>query len=83
MRLKAASSEILARRGQPGRTRRLTLEALKEGKIRNNLSHARDGVEAMAFLRHEGEFQDAPTPRHHPARPQTCRGRTGGRSSPS
>ena len=41
---------------------RLTREALKEGKIRNNLHVARDGVEALAFLRREGEHADAPRP---------------------
>ena len=41
---------------------RLTKEAFKEGKIRLNLSVARDGVEAMAFLRKEGSFA-------HTARP--------------
>jgi CheY-like chemotaxis protein len=34
----------------------LTKEAFKEGKVRLNLSVARDGVEAMAFLRREGNF---------------------------
>jgi chemotaxis family two-component system response regulator Rcp1 len=29
---------------------RLALEALKEGKVRNNLHRARDGVEAMEYL---------------------------------
>jgi chemotaxis family two-component system response regulator Rcp1 len=41
---------------------RLTREALREGKIRNNLHHARDGVEALSFLRREGEYTKAPTP---------------------
>jgi CheY-like chemotaxis protein len=41
---------------------RLTEEALKEGKVRNNLHHARDGVEAMAFLRREGQYKNAPRP---------------------
>lgn len=41
---------------------RLTQEALKEGKVRNNLHHARDGVEAMEFLRREGPHGDAPRP---------------------
>jgi CheY-like chemotaxis protein len=41
---------------------RLTQEALKEGKIRNNLHHAKDGVEALAFLRREGGYASAPTP---------------------
>ena len=41
---------------------RLTQEALAEGKVLNNLHVAKDGVEAMAFLRKEGEYADAPTP---------------------
>lgn len=34
---------------------RLTQEALREGKVKNNLSVARDGEEALAFLRREGQ----------------------------
>ena len=41
---------------------RLTREALKEGKVRNNLSVARDGVEAMEFLRRDGKHQNAVKP---------------------
>lgn len=41
---------------------RLTQEALKESKMLNNLFHAKDGVEAMEFLRKEGKFKDMPTP---------------------
>ena len=41
---------------------RLTMEALKEAKVRNRLHVARDGVEAMAFLRQQGEYADAPRP---------------------
>jgi two-component system, chemotaxis family, response regulator Rcp1 len=41
---------------------RLTQEALKEGKIRNNLHHVKDGVEALAFLRREGGYAGVPTP---------------------
>ncbi len=41
---------------------RLTPEALKEGKVRNNLTVARDGVEAMEFLRREGKHQNAVRP---------------------
>lgn len=33
---------------------RLTQEALREGKVRNNLQVARDGVEALEMLRREG-----------------------------
>jgi CheY-like chemotaxis protein len=39
---------------------RLTIEALKEGRIANNLSVARDGLEALAFLRKTGKFSNAP-----------------------
>jgi len=53
--------EILLVEDNPGDAR-LTQEALHEGKIRNNLHHARDGVEALAFLKHEGEFANAPKP---------------------
>ena len=53
--------EILLVEDNPGDVR-LTKEAMKEGKMRNNLSVANDGVEAMAFLRREGEFKDAPRP---------------------
>jgi chemotaxis family two-component system response regulator Rcp1 len=41
---------------------RLTQEALKEGKVLNNMHVAEDGVEAMAFLRREGKYADAPRP---------------------
>ena len=53
--------EILLVEDNPGDVR-LTQEAMKEGKMRNNLSVARDGVEAMAFLRREGQYADAPRP---------------------
>ena len=41
---------------------RLTMEALKEGKVSNNLSVVKDGVEAIAFLRQEDKYADAPRP---------------------
>src|SRR5665213_2867199 len=41
---------------------RLTQEALREGKVKNRMSVARDGVEALQFLRREGEFASAPRP---------------------
>jgi chemotaxis family two-component system response regulator Rcp1 len=53
--------EILLVEDNPGDAR-LTEEALKEGKVRNNLHRAIDGVEAMAFLRREGEYKGAPRP---------------------
>lgn len=53
--------EILLVEDNPGDVR-LTIEALKESKIRNRLHIARDGEEAMDFVRHRGEFTDAPRP---------------------
>lgn len=41
---------------------RLTIEALKDAKVRNNLHVVHDGVEAMAFLNKEGEFKSKPRP---------------------
>jgi two-component system, chemotaxis family, response regulator Rcp1 len=41
---------------------RLTIEALKEGKITNRLNVAKDGVEALDFLQRRGAFADAPRP---------------------
>lgn len=40
----------------------LTIEALREAKIRNNLSIAEDGVEAMQFLRRQGQYANALRP---------------------
>jgi two-component system, chemotaxis family, response regulator Rcp1 len=40
----------------------LTKLGLREGKIANHLSVARDGEEAIQFLRREGLFAEAPRP---------------------
>jgi two-component system, chemotaxis family, response regulator Rcp1 len=53
--------EILLVEDNPGDVR-LTVEALKEGKLLNHLSVVRDGIEALAFLRREGEFADSARP---------------------
>jgi two-component system, chemotaxis family, response regulator Rcp1 len=53
--------EILLVEDNPGDVR-LTIEGLKEGKVRNNLHVARDGVEALEFLRRQGTFADAVRP---------------------
>ncbi len=53
--------EILLVEDNPGDVR-LTREALKDGKIVNNLHVAEDGVEALAYLRREGEYSDAVRP---------------------
>ena len=54
-------AEILLVEDNPGDVR-LTREALRDGKVRNNLSVVTDGVEALAFLRREGRYADAPRP---------------------
>ncbi len=41
---------------------RLAKEALRDGRVSNELHHVKDGVEAMQFLNKEGEFSDAPRP---------------------
>jgi len=41
---------------------RLTLETLKEEKLNNKLNVVKDGVEALAYLRQEGEFTNAVRP---------------------
>ena len=53
--------EILLVEDNPG-DERLTREALKEGKVYHKLHWAKDGVEAMEFLRRQGRFKDAPRP---------------------
>ena len=53
--------EILLVEDNPGDVR-LTQEALREGKVCNNLHVVRDGVEAMASLRREGRFAAAVRP---------------------
>ncbi len=50
--------EILLVEDNPGDVR-LTVEALKEGKVLNRLHIVKDGVEAVAFLRREGKYADA------------------------
>ena len=55
------SIEVLLVEDNPGDVR-LTLEAFKEGKVKTHLSVVGDGVEAMAFLRREGEYVNAPRP---------------------
>ena len=48
---------ILLVEDNPGDVR-LTQEGLKEGKVLNNLRVVGDGVEAMAFLRQQGQYAD-------------------------
>jgi CheY-like chemotaxis protein len=60
-RKSAKPVEILLVEDNPGDVR-LTVEALQEAKVLNNLNVAGDGMEAMAFLRREGPHADAPRP---------------------
>jgi CheY-like chemotaxis protein len=53
--------EFLLAEDNPGDVR-LTLEAMRESKIRNNINVVPDGMEAMAFLRKQGKYADVPTP---------------------
>ena len=53
--------EILLVEDNPGDVR-LTKEALKEGKVYNNLHWAKDGVEALEFLRQQGKYAKSPRP---------------------
>jgi CheY-like chemotaxis protein len=41
---------------------RLAREAMRDSKIRNVLHHVTDGEEALAFLRRQGAYADAPRP---------------------
>jgi two-component system, chemotaxis family, response regulator Rcp1 len=41
---------------------RLAKEALRESKVMNRVYHVIDGVEAMSFLRKEGEYTGVPRP---------------------
>jgi len=51
----AREIEILLVEDNPGDVR-LTIEALKDGKIHNHLSVVSDGEEALVFLRRQGQY---------------------------
>lgn len=53
--------EILLVEDNPGDIR-LTKEALKDSKVNNRLNVVQDGVEAMTFLRRQGQYTNAPRP---------------------
>ena len=55
------SIEILLVEDNPGDAR-LTIEAMREAKVRNRMHVVEDGVEAMEFLRRQGRFGDSPRP---------------------
>jgi chemotaxis family two-component system response regulator Rcp1 len=53
--------EILLVEDNPGDVR-LTVEVLKEGKVKNNISTVDNGVDALAFLHREGKYANASHP---------------------
>jgi CheY-like chemotaxis protein len=55
------SIEILLVEDSPDDAK-LTIDALRDGRVRNKITHIEDGVEAMAFLRRAGQYGDAPRP---------------------
>lgn len=55
------TADVLLVEDNPGDVR-LTREALEGGETDIRLHVARDGVEALEFLRQRGEYADAPTP---------------------
>jgi chemotaxis family two-component system response regulator Rcp1 len=59
--MKGVPIEILLVEDNPGDVR-LTREALKDGKVSNNLHVVEDGEEAMLFLRQRGKFLGAARP---------------------
>jgi chemotaxis family two-component system response regulator Rcp1 len=61
IRIPPAPIEVLLVEDSPGDVR-LTREALKDAKVQINLHVASDGMEAMAFLEHEGTHTHAPRP---------------------
>jgi CheY-like chemotaxis protein len=61
MTIEARPVEILLVEDSPSDTE-LTVEALKEAKVRNHLSIVEDGVQALEFLRRQGAYANAPRP---------------------
>ena len=57
----ATEVHILLVEDNPGDVR-LTLEALRDGRIVNKVSVVRDGEEALEFLRRRGQYADAGRP---------------------
>ena len=53
--------EFLLVEDNPGDVR-LTKEALRDSKVRNNLNVLGDGISALAFLRREPPYENAPRP---------------------
>ena len=61
IRIRSALIEVLLVEDSPGDVR-LTREALKDAKMHISLNVVSDGAEATAYLRHEGNYAEAPRP---------------------
>lgn len=61
MHERARSIEILLVEDSPTDAD-LAMRALQQGKLDNNVHHVQDGIEAMEFLRREGDYANAPQP---------------------
>jgi CheY-like chemotaxis protein len=57
----ATPIEVLLVEDDPGDVL-MTQEAFEEHKVRNNLAVVNDGAEAIAYLRREGQYAEAPRP---------------------
>ena len=57
----ANAIEILLVEDSPSDVR-LTIEAFKDARVRSNIQVVEDGMAALAFLRQEGRYADAPRP---------------------
>lgn len=53
--------EILLVEDNPGDSR-LTLEAFKEGRVLNNITVMKDGVDALTYLRRQGQYANSVLP---------------------
>ena len=58
---RAEPIEILLVEDDAGDAKR-TMDALKDGRLRNRITHVKDGLEAMTYLWREGEYANAPRP---------------------
>jgi CheY-like chemotaxis protein len=61
MRENGVAIEVLLVEDDPGDVL-MTREAFADNKVKNNLHVVNNGVDALAFLRREGDYADAPTP---------------------
>lgn len=61
MREIGVAIEVLLVEDDPGDVL-MTREAFEDNKVQNHLHVVNNGVDALAFLRREGDYADAPTP---------------------